>query len=105
MSLGEQAEYPLCQDLVPATCHVATWCWAARVARRLNPGWTAYDEDIINNISRMNPPPERAILAMPRSGTWDFTITKDTPSKGTVLLWPMGATHSAIVMMTNKIAG
>jgi hypothetical protein len=106
MALAQQALNPL--PLVPGvaiTCHVATWFWAAQEAhqRRLCAAKPALVT--LGNIAGMALPPQPGILALLRSGTWDFGITPITPPAGTVLVWPDGATHSAVVTALNAITG
>lgn len=91
---------------VAMTCHVATWFWAAREAQAL--GLCAVKAPIVTlgNIAAMGPlAAQPALLALPRSGTWNFAITPATPPDGHVLVWPAGGTHSAVVTAPNAITG
>ena len=90
---------------VPLTCHVATWYWAARTAQEQ--GLSVRKEPLVTlvNIATMRIPPQAAILGLTRSGNWDFSITPITPPLGTVLVWPNGGTHSAVVTGIRQISG
>ena len=59
----------------------------------------------IGNIAAMNPNAQTAMLALPVSGQWDFSIVPTAPIAGSVLIWRNGATHSAIVTGPDRISG
>jgi len=107
MALATQAVTAL--PVVPGvslTCHVATWFWAAQEAQALGLSAPKLAGTILGNIATMAPlAAQPAILALPRSGNWDFAITPGTPPVGSVLLWPLGGTHSAVVSAANAITG
>lgn len=90
---------------VALTCHVATWFWAAQEAQALGLSAVKPALTTIGNIAAMALPCQAAILALPRSGNWDFAATPNTPPVGCVLLWPLLGTHSAVVTAANAITG
>ncbi len=90
---------------VALTCHVATWFWAAQEAQALGLSTAKAPMTTIMNIAGMAVAPQAAILALPRAGNWNFAITPATPPTGSVLLWTLGATHSAVVGGNNLITG
>jgi hypothetical protein len=88
------------------TCHAATWYWAAKEAQAL--GLSAVKTDLVTlgNVAAMVPQASMLALIGPgRSANWDFAITPNTPPDGSVLIWPLGGTHSAIVSGVNAISG
>ncbi len=90
----------------PLTCHAATWFWAAQEAQAQ--GLTAVKAPAVTfgNIVALLPNAQAALLALPVSGTWDFTITPGVlPAAGSVLVWRGGGTHSAIVTGLNQVTG
>jgi hypothetical protein len=91
--------------LTAITCHVATWYWAAQEA--MYRGLTSIKPaaETLQNMVRITGGPQNAILALPRSGIWDFTRVPALPPPGTVLLWTDPPTHSAVVASTRMIAG
>lgn len=93
MSLATQALNPIALDPAFLTCHMATWFWAATEA---NP-----PKQILvraGNIGVIAPSTQQGMLNLPRSGMWDFDrFLDEMPPLGTVLLWPEGVTHSAVV--------
>jgi len=104
MPLAAQALAPL--PAIPGvamTCHVATWFWAAQEAQALGLCPVKPALTTLGNIGAMAAQPE--MLALTRSGNWNFAITPGTPPAGSVLLWPLGATHSAVVTAANAITG
>jgi hypothetical protein len=107
-ALRQEALSPLPRNvpgLTAITCHVATWYWAAQEA--MYRGLTSIKPaaDTLQNMVNMPGGPQNSILALPRSGTWDFTRVPTPPPAGTVLLWTDPPTHSAIVTATGVIAG
>jgi hypothetical protein len=105
MSLAALALNPIVGFPGALTCHVAVWYWAALEATAL--GLTS-NKNILTragNIGVMPNGPQRAMLALPRSGVWDFAqIGPAMPPPGTVLLWDQPPTHSAVVTL-NGITG
>jgi hypothetical protein len=100
MPLEMQALVPIAGFPVGLTCHVATWYWAAVEANG-----PAVVLTRAGNIAAMAGGAQNAILALPRSGSWDFNIVANAlPPLGTVLLWDALPTHSAVVT-TNGITG
>lgn len=105
MSLAQKASVPI-PELDPPVrilCHTATWFYAAQEAqdRGLSPRKSTLA--ILENIARIAP--QTAILALARSGKWNFNKNVHTPADGTVLLWEEQPTHSAIVSAHDKISG
>jgi hypothetical protein len=90
---------------VAMTCHVATWFWAALEAQAQNLCSAKPPLVTLGNIATMALPAQLAMLALVRSGTWDFGITPITPPVGNVLVWRDGGTHSAVVTALNAITG
>jgi hypothetical protein len=90
---------------VALTCHVAVWYWAAQEAQAR--GLTAARAPLatLQNIAGMVGGPQAAMLALARSGNWNFNLVPNTPPTGTVLLWTGGATHSAVVVAANQVRG
>ena len=84
-------------------CHAAVWFWAAREAQAL--GLTGAKDVIatMGNVAQMSP--QRATAGLVPTGNWDFTITPGLPPAGTVLYWPDGVTHIAVVTAAGTIAG
>ena len=106
MALSQRvAAIPAIPGVPALTCHVATWYWAAMEAQAAGRSTKKTSLQTMINIASMVPAPQPAILALPRSGTWDFNITPQTPFAGCVLLWPNGGTHSAVVTSLNTITG
>lgn len=105
MSLAQQALLPLPNVGVPLTCHVATWFWAATEAQALGLSSAKSPRSILQNIVAMNPAAQPEILLLPKSGNWNFNLTPVTPPAGSVLIWPTGGTHSAIITGNNAISG
>jgi hypothetical protein len=106
MALANQALHAL--PVVPGvalTCHVATWFWAAQEAQQRGLCAAKPAMATLGNIATMAVPAQPAILALVRSGNWDFAITPTTPPDGCVLLWPLQGTHSAVVSAANAITG
>ncbi len=106
MPLAAQALAPL--PVVPGvalTCHVATWFWAAQEAQALGMCAVKPVLTTLGNIAAMAPAAQPEILALVRAGSWNFGITPVTPPAGSVLLWPLGGTHSAVVSAPNAITG
>lgn len=98
MALALQALQQIIGFPAPLTCHVAVWYWAALEAAAQ--GLTSNKPMVTraNNISTMPQGAQRAMLALPRSGTWTATGPNPAlPPVGTVLLWDAPPTHSAIV--------
>lgn len=90
---------------VALTCHVATWYWAAQEAQARGLTTPKAPLRTLQRIAAMPGGPQGAMLALPRSGQWDFNIHPNTPPAGTVLLWTAGATHSAVVTAGGTIRG
>ncbi len=107
MSLAQKASVPIPPLDPPITilCHTAVWFYAAQEAqdRGLSPRKTT--KAILGNIAIMPEGPQQAMKGLPRSGTWDFNKTPTTPIDGTVLLWEVSPTHSAIVTGKDRISG
>lgn len=95
MSLGMRALTPIGGFPAALTCHVATWYWATLEAVSLGLTSAKGIGARAGNIATMPNGPQRAILAMPRSGTWD--LAGGLPASGSVLLWDALPTHSAVV--------
>jgi hypothetical protein len=57
------------------------------------------------NIVGMAVPAQAALLALPNAGHWNFAIAPGTPPVGSVLRWPLGGTHAAVVAAANAITG
>jgi hypothetical protein len=89
----------------PYTCHIATWYWAAMTAQAARRSTVKTPSVTLGNIATMAVAAQPAILTLVRSGHWDFGITPVTPPAGSVLLWPGGGTHSAVVTALNVITG
>jgi len=106
MALAEVAlAIPALPGVPRLTCHVATWYWAARAAQAAGQSTPKTPLQILTNIVGMAVPAQAAMLALPRAGNWNFTITPITPPVGSVLVWPEGGTHSAVVTGLNVISG
>lgn len=106
MSLAQCAvAIPPQPGLHALTCHVATWYWAAMAAQADHRSTPKTPLQTLINIAGMQLPPQAAIIALVRSGNWDFRITPITPPVGSVLVWPSAATHSAVVTGINVISG
>jgi hypothetical protein len=77
------------------TCHVATWFWAAEEATAR--GLTGAKQPLIRagNIGALPTGAQTAMTNLVRVGTWDFNA-QGMPAPGMVMLWTVGATHSAI---------
>jgi hypothetical protein len=84
---------------------VATWFWAATEAQNLGLSTAKAPLTTLQNIVAMNPAAQAAILAIPSAGNWNFNLVPNTPPAGTVLVWPAGGTHSAIVTANDQITG
>jgi hypothetical protein len=107
-ALGQEALSQLPRNvpgLTAVTCHVATWYWAAQEAMYLGLTGIKPAADTLQNMVNMSGGPQNAMLALSRSGTWDFTRVATLPPVGTVLLWTAPPTHSAVVTSTGMIAG
>jgi len=106
MSLAQIAvAIPPLPGVPPLTCHVATWYWAAMAAQAAGRSAPKTPLQTLTNIASMQVPAQPAMLALVRSGQWNFAITPITPPAGSVLVWRRGATHSAVVTGINVIAG
>ena len=90
---------------VGLACHSVTWYWAAQEAQSRNAKFHKEALDTLMNIGSMPGGAQAAMLALPRSGSWDFSITPTTPPAGTVLLWTESPTHSAVVTGPGLITG
>lgn len=88
------------------TCHAATWFWAAKEAQALGLSIVKTDVVTLGNIGVMNPQAAMLALIGPgRSSNWNFANTPSTPPDGSVLIWPTGASHSAVVSAVNAVSG
>lgn len=105
MTLATEAANPIppTPGANPA-CHAATWFWAAKVAQAAT-GNNKTTLETLGNIASMNPSAQVAMGQLAQSGTWDFTKTPNTPPDGSVLYWPDGNTHSAVVTGNGQIHG
>ena len=104
MALAAQAQTQI-NGFGPITCHVAVWFWAAleAEAQGLVAPKTALTR--LGNIVGIPNGPQRAMLAMPRQGGYNFAAHGNAlPPLGTVLLWPGGSTHVAVAA-ANGITG
>lgn len=99
MALGAfaAAAIPAVPGMIGITCHQGSWYWAGEEATaRGAPPRTAAQR--MGNIAGIPNGAQSAMLALQRSGTWDFDrVNNALPPVGTVLLWLEGPTHSAIV--------
>ncbi len=89
---------PPIPGLIGITCHQASFYWAGEEAtgRGQTPPRTPAQR--MGNLAGLPNPVQEAMLALRRSGKWDFAIVNNAlPPAGTVLLWPEGPTHSAVV--------
>lgn len=106
MSLAQLAvAIPPLPGVPPLTCHAATWYWAAMAAQAAGQSAAKTPLQTFMNIANMQVPAQAAILALVRSGNWNFNITPSTPPVGSVLVWPNAGTHSAVVTGINVISG
>jgi hypothetical protein len=106
-SLASQALTSVPPIGIPLTCHVAVWYWAAQEAQALGLTGRKAPQKTLQNIAALpvGGGPQAAMMALPRSGLWDFAMIPSTPPAGTVLLWTGGATHVAVVTGNNTIRG
>ena len=85
-------------------CHAAVWFWAAREAQGLGLTGAKTVVATMGNVAQMNP--QAATAGLVSSGNWDFDLVNDAvPPAGTVLYWPEGVTHVAVVTAAGTIAG
>ena len=106
LAIRSTAALPAVVGMGAPTCHVATWFWAAKEAQALGLSAVKADAVTLGNIGVMVPQATMLALVGPgRSANWNFAITPATPPLGSVLIWPTGATHSAVVSAANAISG
>ena len=89
------------------TCHVATWYWAAQAAQRAGLCGAKSTRKTIDNVFAMAPrAAQEAILHIAEAAaTWNFNQFPSMPPAGSVLVWPEGGTHSAVVTGDNLLHG
>jgi len=104
-ALATVAETAIPSIGIPLTCHAAVWCWAAQEAQSRGLTSRKTTKTTLENIVGLPKGPQQAMLALSRSGQWDFTITPTAPPAGTVLLWTESPTHTAIVLASGGIRG
>jgi hypothetical protein len=73
---------PAVPGMAGITCHFATWFWAAQEAQQSGQTPVKTAAVTIGNIAAMVPDAQAAMLALPTTGTWDFSLVPTTPPAG-----------------------
>lgn len=96
---------PAVPGMAGVTCHFATWFWAAQEAQLSGQTVVKTAAVTIGNIAAMLPDAQAAMLALPTTGSWDFSLVPTAPPAGNVLVWRGAPTHSAIATGPHQISG